>query len=122
MEDILKNEVSKNDYTSGDAFFSCHVERANSVISGKWKILILYKLSLYEFLRYSALKEEMGLISEKMLIQQLKELEKDGLVSKKVYAVSPPKVEYHLTIRGMGIIPVITALRNWGCLLKHTAI
>lgn len=120
MEDILKNEVSKDDYTSGDAYFSCHVERATSVISGKWKILILYKLSLYEFLRYSALKEEMGLISEKMLIQQLKELEKDGLVSKKVYAVSPPKVEYHLTARGLGIIPVITALRNWGCLLKHT--
>ena len=122
MEEELKNELSNNDYTSGDVFFSCHVERANEVISGKWKILILYRLSLYEFLRYSELKREIGRVSEKMLIQQLKELEKDGLVGKKVYAVSPPKVEYFLTARGLGIIPVITALRNWGCLLKHTAI
>lgn len=119
MNNILKEEISKLDYTSGDVFFSCHVERANGVISGKWKILILYRLSVNEFLRYSALKKELGSISEKMLIQQLKELEKDGLVNRKVYAVSPPKVEYHLTENGKGIIPVITALRNWGCLLKH---
>lgn len=119
MEENFKEKSERQDYTSGDTFFSCHVERAANLINGKWKILILFKLSIHEFLRYSSLKKEVGSISEKMLIQQLKELEKDGLVIKKIYPVSPPKVEYYLTERGKGIIPVITELRNWGCFLKH---
>jgi DNA-binding HxlR family transcriptional regulator len=121
MEDVFKEIDDQHNYTSGDAYFSCHVERANNLINGKWKIMILYRLSIHEFLRYTELKKELGTVSEKMLVQQLKELEKDGLVERKVYPVSPPKVEYRLTVRGKGIIPVITALRNWGCFLKHDA-
>ncbi len=113
-----KNATPAN-YTDGDAFFSCHVELASKSISGKWKILILYRLSLYEFKRYSELRKELGSISEKMLISELRDLESDGLVNRKVYPVVPPKVEYSLTESGKGIIPVIIALRNFGCFLKH---
>lgn len=115
---LEKNSTEEN-YTDGDAFFSCHVELANKSISGKWKILILYRLSLHEFIRYSELRKELGPISEKMLSNQLKELENDGLVNRNVYPVVPPKVEYSLTESGKGIVPVIIALRNFGCFLKH---
>jgi DNA-binding HxlR family transcriptional regulator len=115
---IEKNTVEEN-YTDGDTFFSCHVELANKSISGKWKILILYRLSLNTLKRYSELRKELGGISEKVLSNQLKDLENDGLVQRTVYPVVPPKVEYSLTENGKGIIPVIIALRNFGCFLKH---
>jgi DNA-binding HxlR family transcriptional regulator len=118
-QDPINPDEGKNDYTNGDMYFSCHVERASNLIHGKWKILILYRLSIHDNMRYNALKKILGTVSEKMLIQQLKELESDGLVIKTVYPVSPPKVEYSLTKSGKAVIPVITALRNWGCFLKH---
>jgi len=74
----------------------------------------MYRLSLQENRRYSELRTEINQVSEKMLIQQLRELEKDGLVKRKVYPVVPPKVEYCLTEKGRGIIPVIDAMRVWG--------
>lgn len=88
-------------------------------ISGKWKIFILYKLSLSLLKRYTELRKELGAISEKVLSNQLKDLENDGLIHRTVYPVVPPKVEYSLTENGKGIIPVIIALRNFGCFLKH---
>lgn len=115
---IEKNTVEES-YTDGDSYFSCHVELANKSISGKWKILILYRLSLNPLKRYTELRKELGPISEKVLINQLKDLENDGLVKRTVYPVVPPKVEYSLTESGKGIIPVIIALRNFGCFLKH---
>ncbi|OMQ13028.1 helix-turn-helix domain-containing protein [[Flexibacter] sp. ATCC 35103] len=115
---LEKNTIGEN-YTDGDAYFSCHVELANKSISGKWKILILYRLSLSPVIRYSELRKEVGTISEKMLASQLRDLENDGLVHRTVYPVIPPKVEYSLTENGKGIIPVIIALRNFGCFLKH---
>jgi DNA-binding HxlR family transcriptional regulator len=115
---IEKNTVEEN-YTDGDSYFSCHVELANKSISGKWKILILYRLSLHPLKRYTELRKELGPISEKVLSNQLKDLENDGLVERTVYPVVPPKVEYSLTESGKGIIPVIIALRNFGCFLKH---
>lgn len=115
---LEKNTIGEN-YTDGDAYFSCHVELANKSISGKWKILILYRLSLSHVIRYTELRKEVGTISEKMLASQLRDLENDGLVQRTVYPVVPPKVEYSLTESGKGIIPVIIALRNFGCFLKH---
>ncbi|KQO22997.1 hypothetical protein ASF10_11685 [Flavobacterium sp. Leaf82] len=115
---LEKNTIGEN-YTDGDAYFSCHVELANKSISGKWKILILYRLSLSPVIRYTELRKEVGTISEKMLASQLRDLENDGLVQRTVYPVVPPKVEYSLTESGKGIIPVIIALRNFGCFLKH---
>ncbi|MDR6761994.1 DNA-binding HxlR family transcriptional regulator [Flavobacterium sp. 2755] len=118
-EKKLEKNTSPENYTDGDSFFSCHVELANKSISGKWKILILYRLSLQPIKRYTELRKELGSISEKVLSNQLKDLENDGLVHRTVYPVVPPKVEYSLTENGKGIIPVIIALRNFGCFLKH---
>ena len=98
----------------GKRKFDCPIELTSNAISGKWKLLIMYRLSLQENRRYSELRTEINQVSEKMLIQQLRELEKDGLVKRKVYPVVPPKVEYCLTEKGRGIIPVIDAMRVWG--------
>lgn len=101
-------------YKLGKRKFDCPIELTSNAISGKWKLLIMYRLSLQENRRYSELRMEISQVSEKMLIQQLRELEKDGLIKRKVYPVVPPKVEYFLTERGKGIIPVISAMREWG--------
>lgn len=109
--EIISEDVK---YKLGKREFSCPVELTSNAIAGKWKLLILHRLSLQETRRYSELKTEISQVSEKMLIQQLRELEKDGLIKRKVYPVVPPKVEYFLTEQGKGIIPVITAMRAWG--------
>lgn len=101
-------------YRLGKKKYTCPVELTSNAIAGKWKLTILHRLSLQENRRYSELKTEISQVSEKMLIQQLRELEKDGLIKRKVYPVVPPKVEYFLSEKGKGIIPVITAMRAWG--------
>lgn len=71
-------------------------------------------MSLQQQLRFGQLKKEVKGVSEKMLIQHLKEMEKDGLVERKVYPVVLPKVEYCLTEAGRSFIPVLDMMRNWG--------
>src|ERR1700733_1992411 len=73
------------------------LEEALEVLEGRWKILILFHLFSAPVLRFSELRRAMPGISQKMLIQQLRDLEKDGVVHRKVYAEVPPKVEYMLT-------------------------
>ncbi len=85
-------------------------EYALEKIGGKWKMPILWRLSQHPVWRYSELKRDLGLISHKMLSQQLKELEQDRLIMRKLYPVVPPKVEYSLTERGELTLPVIRAL------------
>ena len=89
------------------------VQTTLKVLGGKWKILILWHLK-EEVRRFSELKRLMPEISEKMLIQQLRELEKDGLVGRVVYSEVPPKVEYSFTDYGRSLIPALTALCDWG--------
>ena len=93
------------------------VEKSVKLIGGKWKILILWHL-LQSVRRFSELKRLLPGITQKMLIQQLRELESDGLVFRKVYAQVPPKVEYSLTERGKSLGPVLKAINRWG----HTII
>ena len=76
--------------------------------------MIIHRLSTGGWIRFGELKKQVINVSEKMLIQQLKELEKSGLVKRKVYAVVPPKVEYCLTEQGRAFMPVLDALRVWG--------
>lgn len=106
--------VSPAVYRLGNKVFSCPIDLAHQAISGKWKLLILFRLVTREVMRFSELKKEIDDISEKMLIQQLKELTKEGLVKRKVYPVVPPKVEYTLTDKGKAVAPVIELLRTWG--------
>lgn len=91
----------------------CPVEATIKLIGGKYKALILWKLTS-GVLRFSALRQEVPLATPKMLTQQLRELENDGLISRKVYPVVPPKVEYSLTSFGKSIIPVLEAMYKWG--------
>lgn len=83
------------------------------VLGGKWKPLILWYLN-QKTLRFNELSKEIAGITQKMLTQQLRELEADGLVSRKIYPEVPPKVEYSITEYGQTLEPVLDALAKWG--------
>lgn len=87
---------------------------AISLIGGKWKMHILFWLWHKEVLRYSELKRNLEGVTHKMLITQLKELERDGLVIRKEYPQVPPKVEYSLSERGKSFMPVLSEICTWG--------
>ena len=91
----------------------CPVETTLSVIGGKWKVIILWHL-VNGTKRFNELQHSMPQITRKMLTQQLRELEKDGLIIRKVYPQVPPKVEYSLSDYGKTFIPVMESLANWG--------
>ena len=99
---------------AGDVEFRCYFQLAMMVIGGKWKPKVLFHLGQNDVVRFGALRRAVFGISEKMLIQSLKELEKDGLVNRKVYRQVPPKVEYSLTDLGKSFIPVLNAMFEWG--------
>jgi len=84
------------------------------IIGGKWKPLILYFLSENGTKRFGEIKAFIKKISHKTLINQLKELEENGLVKRVVYADVPPKVEYSLTEKGRSVMPVLHAMCEWG--------
>ncbi|HBS57983.1 MAG TPA: transcriptional regulator [Firmicutes bacterium] len=85
-----------------------------SVLGGKWKWLILYKLSESEVLRYGELRKNLPPITHKMLSQQLKELEAECLIHREEYHQIPPKVEYSLTAKGKTLMPVMELMSQWG--------
>lgn len=83
------------------------------VIGGKWKGVILFHL-LEGTKRFNELQRDVGSITQRMLTKQLRELEAEEIVNRKVYPVVPPKVEYSLTEKGLSLEPIITALKVWG--------
>ncbi|SEN30579.1 winged helix-turn-helix transcriptional regulator [Lihuaxuella thermophila] len=91
----------------------CPVEVTLQVIGGKWKVLILWYL-MDQKRRYSELKKLIPSITPKMLTQQLRELESDGLIERIVYPVIPPKVEYALTPCGETLKPILLLMNQWG--------
>jgi DNA-binding HxlR family transcriptional regulator len=91
----------------------CSVRAALSVIGGKWKPVIARYLMLGTR-RFGELRKCMPDATQKMLTQQLREMERDGIVARKVYQVVPPKVEYSLTAYGKTLRPILTALCKWG--------
>lgn len=95
--------------TEGTVF----VQTTLKVLGGKWKILILWHLK-DKARRFSELKHLMPEITEKMLIQKLRELENDEIVNRNVYSNVPPKVEYSFTDYGRSLEPVLKALCDWG--------
>ncbi len=88
-------------------------ESALRMIEGRWKLVILYHLFVRPVMRFSELEKSISGISQKMLIQQLRELEKDGLVSRTIYPQVPPKVEYALTEFGQSLCPALDELLQW---------
>ena len=84
------------------------------ILSGKYKMIILYWLCENEVMRYSEIKRALGNVTHKMLSDTLKELESDALVLRKEYPQVPPKVEYSLTERGKSLVPILGAMCDWG--------
>ncbi|PSK98782.1 HxlR family transcriptional regulator [Murinocardiopsis flavida] len=93
--------------------YTCGLDAAVDVVGGKWKALLLWALH-EEPLRFGALKRLVPDISEKMLIQQLREMETFGLVHREVYHQVPPKVEYSLTDLGTSLNKALEPLGDWG--------
>lgn len=94
------------------------VEFAMDRIGGTWKMPILWRLR-NKVLRYSELKISINHISDKMLSSQLRELEADGFINRKVYAVVPPKTEYSITEKGKTAIPIVETIREYGISLME---
>src|SRR5882757_1962873 len=92
---------------------TAELEEAVKIIEGRWKLLILFHLFGAPVLRFSELRRAITGVSQKMLIQQLRDLEKDGIVERKVYPEVPPKVEYRLTKTGSALRPALKALQSW---------
>jgi DNA-binding HxlR family transcriptional regulator len=90
----------------------CPVETTLAVIGGRWKVLILQQL-LAGVKRFNELHRALQGITHKTLTQQLREMEADGIIDRKVYAQIPPKVEYSLTALGKTLKPVLSAMHNW---------
>ena len=97
--------------------FPCPVQLTLNTIMGKWKALILWNLR-NGTKRYSELKRALPDITDKMLAQQLRELEQDQIIVRKVYPEVPPKVEYTLTERGIAIQPILAQMQQWGVQFK----
>ncbi|CAM1354544.1 MULTISPECIES: winged helix-turn-helix transcriptional regulator [Tenacibaculum] len=102
-----------------DKLFSCTTSIAMELIGGKWKSVILIYL-IDGKKRYNELYKLISTITERTLSLQLKQLEKDGLISRKVYTKKPPlKVEYALTSFGKSLTPVLTSIANWGKIVAN---
>ncbi|MDD1681915.1 MAG: helix-turn-helix transcriptional regulator [Methanoregula sp.] len=100
-------------YTKNGKTFHCPVEAALDVIGGKWKPLILWALG-DEVMRFGELQKALPGVNTKMLTKQLRELEEDGVIRRKIYPEVPPRVEYTITDFGKTLIPILEALCNWG--------
>ena len=92
---------------------NCPAERAIYFLGGKWKIRILFTLFNNKKVRFNELKKVLKTITQQMLSKQLKELVTDGIVSRKVYQIVPPKVEYSLTEFGLSVIPILKSFSDW---------
>lgn len=91
----------------------CPVDAGCTVLAGKWRSRILWKLYRYEVVRYTQFRRELTGITDKMLAQQLRALEREGLVARTVHPEVPPRVEYRFTEFGRSLVPVLEALDHW---------
>ncbi len=92
----------------------CRVDDALNILVGKWKPIILLTLLQQGTKRFSELKRSVPGITQKMLTNQLRELEKEDIITRKVYAQVPPKVEYSITEYGKSLEPILVAMHDWG--------
>ncbi|MFC7966898.1 winged helix-turn-helix transcriptional regulator [Streptomyces cinereoruber] len=94
--------------------YFCGIDAAMDVVSGKWKPLILWELHEHGVRRFAELRRGLPGVSEKMLVQHLREMEEDGLVHREVYPEVPPRVEYTLTEHGASLNAALASLGEWG--------
>lgn len=109
--DDLRSEI-KREIECGE--FNCEKELTLSIISGKWKIIIIYYLETEGTLRFSEIKRMLPKITHKVLTTQIRELEEDGIVNRKVFPEVPSKVEYSLTDLGESLMPIVLLMDEWG--------
>lgn len=95
-------------------FPGCPVESTLSFLDGKWKGVILYHLLSDGTLRFNELRRRLSSVTQRMLTKQLRELEESGLITRTIFPVVPPRVDYALTPLGQSLRPVIDALDHWG--------
>ncbi|TPN88916.1 winged helix-turn-helix transcriptional regulator [Aquimarina algicola] len=115
----MPKEHTKRLIKYNDKVFSCATSIAMELIGGKWKSVILVYL-IDGKKRYSELKKLISTITERTLSLQLKQLEKDGLITRKVYTKKPPlKVEYALTDFGKSLIPILQSIASWGMIVAE---
>lgn len=123
---MAKRKETSTNTENRNYITTCNLTYAVCLIGGRWKLLILCKLEK-EKLRFGELRNQICNITERMLTLQLRELERDGMVKRTVYAEVPPRVEYELTEISRKLIPIWCQLSNWGAehketmLLKNTA-
>lgn len=96
----------------------CPAENTLKILRGRWKLMILQQL-VSGVNRFGALKRALKGISEKILTQHLRELERDGIISRKAYDQIPLRVEYSLTASGNSLKPIIDAMHDWGVRFEH---
>ncbi|MBF6180597.1 winged helix-turn-helix transcriptional regulator [Nocardia otitidiscaviarum] len=94
--------------------YFCGIDAAMDVVGGKWKSLILWELAEHGTRRFGELRRGLPGVSEKMLGQQLREMEEDGLIHREVYPEIPPRVEYTLTAEGTALNIALAPLADWG--------
>jgi DNA-binding HxlR family transcriptional regulator len=111
-------ETSTNQLNKSITVGKCMVSFTFDKIGGRWKPLIIFQLSSGP-VRYAALKRAVAGITEKMLIQNLRELENDSLVAREVKAVVPPHVTYSLTPSGRALKPLFDAMAEWGAIYSR---
>ena len=105
--------MAKPRHSGFDCTPGCSVEAAIGLIDGKWKCIILFHL-LAGTMRFNEIRRMIGNVTPRMLTNQLRELEGDGLITRKVFAQVPPKVEYSLSPLGRSMKPILHALKDWG--------
>ena len=108
-----RGDISMETKTVKKEFPACPVETTLMLIGDKWKVLILRDL-LPGTKRFGELKKSIGNVSQKVLTAQLRDMESNGLVNRKVYPEVPPRVEYSLTELGQSLKPILDAMRDWG--------
>ena len=114
MSDVVKSAPDPADTGPSLSGFTCGLDATLRVISGKWKPLILYFLAQDGPTRYGELRRAIRDVSDKMLIQQLKELEADEMVKRTDYREIPPRVDYRLTPLGVSLAKALVPLCSWG--------
>jgi DNA-binding HxlR family transcriptional regulator len=94
--------------------YVCGIDAGMDVVAGKWKSLILWELDNYGTRRFGELRRGLPGVSEKMLVQHLREMEEDGLIHREIFREVPPRVEYSLTPEGVSLNKALGALGAWG--------
>ncbi|CAA9196937.1 putative HTH-type transcriptional regulator YybR [Flavobacterium bizetiae] len=116
---MAKRKETSTNSENRNYFATCDLTYAVCLIGGRWKLLILCKLENGK-LRFGELRDQICNITERMLTLQLRELERDGMVKRTVYAEVPPRVEYELTEISQKLIPIWEQLSKWGGKHKET--